>query len=78
MKVWLDTESGTFSWNAPVAIETEHWGDQDWDTFDNGMSDRERSDYGIMVSEYMAAHPNVAADTLPTPYEWHNDTAVAQ
>jgi hypothetical protein len=69
--IWVDTETGTWFHNEPVALDTEHWEDHDWETFDNAMSDRQRCDYGIMIAEYVCHHPIADYGGLPTPTAWY-------
>lgn len=52
MRVWVDTEWGTWGTdNSLVNITTDRWTDQDWKLFDNGMSDSERCDYALSCDE---------------------------
>lgn len=76
MAIWLDTESGTWFWNDPVELNTETWTDGDWQIFDNIMSDRQRSEYGVMVSEYFSHHPEQNPESVPPPLAWYAETVV--
>lgn len=78
MAIWLDTETGTYGSVAPVLLDTDNWLDMDYTTFEDEMTDSERADYGVMVADYFMHHPEAEPESVPTPYEWHNDTAVAQ
>lgn len=64
-KMYLDTESGTYFWNAPTVIDVTDWTMDDWAAWDN-MSDRERStwgnDYEISQSEHPGPKPLLPAD----------------
>lgn len=70
MNVWIDTESGTWFWNKPVPMNTETWTDGDWQIFDNIMSDSQRSDYAIEVSD------GSPFEAQPTPTAWYAENEV--
>lgn len=76
MTIWLDTESGTWGEEPFVILNTDAWTEEDWITFDIHMSDRQRSEYGVMVSEYFSHHPEQNPESVLSPLAWYAETCV--
>lgn len=57
MKLWVDTETGTWGWDTHlVQIATNNWTDNDWEMFDN-MTDNERCAFALSCQEGGETNP---------------------
>lgn len=61
MNLYVDTESGTYFSNQPAIISTDKWDDNDWQAWEETMSDNDRCEYAYSYGR----EPN-----QPTPAQW--------
>lgn len=44
--LWLDIESGTYFGAPPLTVNTKDWSDEDWNAWQETMSDSDRQAWG--------------------------------
>lgn len=61
MRLYVDTESGTYFSNPPAIINTDKWDDNDWQAWEETMSDNDRCEYAYSYGR---------EPKQPTPAQW--------